>query len=788
MPPRAILSRDPTAAECEEFVHAHEDFVRTGQGELRNPITGRRLDNPNGDRARALLEVCRGILNRNNPPAPIRARTPSPVAQAAAPPPRRQRTGRNNTTVITREQCLEFLRNPTVNPITLETMTTRRAIQAFVSRCVASFPDLEAQLRRVIQYVTSSTNPVMVLMNPVMCDRVRANPDFHPVTNERFNANEINRWVTSCMLLHPIQHIQFNRLTLSNRQVAQIAQDFGHERNISSDIGVEFSVNDRALYRQMGNNFYAHISHFYPRTWISYYWSRQTRPYREPFDPIFLTGQPPELLKSLSSPLSPNKLSIKSGPIGSDENINHSCVNTFKDVINDTAHPYHSIITKIVRLCSYNKEKCNIARIKQVVARIRDHGLTKERALRFNEAKEVPDDFSHLFNINELDIFRHHMQRIQVQYRGQDGVGIGVVRTMIQNCVDEIKRCKFFSPVYPGSNRSVLNPNLTVQTIKDMGFNVHNEADVLKLYEFIGTFFAFCIRFEAPVPIYLARMVIANILYKPDDIKQHMSIFGYLIDCDPENVNSFLHMLRKPAEVEYAMRDYNDEYRLIDNSKPENPVDGSNFLDYLDRLSKHKFLHQIEKDAFDTNARFHAMMKGLYVKNALRDAKLTVLDFDRIFSGKAITLKTIREFVGNTNHVYCTSTNKREVRVYSWFMDILQETGKTIPMDDVPVGDSFKSESSSSHSSQRPKEPTPVRKRNHAFLVFFMHLMHFWTGYRKIDIENRHQVIFERNDGLPTAHTCFRQICLPRNAKSKADLYKRLVTAVFLVEKGVGLY
>lgn len=79
-----------------------------------------------------------------------------------------------------------------------------------------------------------------------------------------------------------------------------------------------------------------------------------------------------------------------------------------------------------------------------------------------------------------------------------------------------------------------------------------------------------------------------------------------------------------------------------------------------------------------------------------------------------------------------------------------------------------------------------TRSKRKAFVDFFMRLMHFWTGYKKIDMMSAHQIIFERDSGIPTSHTCFRQLGLPRDVRSKEDLYARLLTAVFTVEVGVG--
>lgn len=712
MPPRAqstrsVLSRQPTVEECAEFLRAHAEYVRTGQGNLINPITGRRLQNPNAERAQELLRICQGIVQ--------------------APP---------------------IQRNIPVADVHVDNVQHR------------------------------PRNPGVVLRDAGLCQSLRANLYRNPITNGPMPRAEYNEWVTICARMHPLIRVTYEGREYTPQQVYRFLYEDANNRTHSS-----IHVRDKA-------DFIQHLEAYFPIKWIEYYHSPgRRRLYRAPGNAMFSSRDrnlSPEYDKSSSVS---NNLSIKSHTIRSDENIRETCVNTFKTITDDKSHPFRSVLLKVTRLCSYNKDKCNIKRIKDTQKEIADgYGKRRHTELRFPPMKEIPDDLSSLYNFHALTVFHNHIQSLDVTYQGEEGIGSGVTRNFINNCIDQIKRSKMFAPSYPGSTRVVVNPDTTVDSLKDSGFNVQNEKDVLDVYEFVGSFFAFCARFDVPVPIYLARSIISAILHKNTDVLPEMDIFYYLLDADPEIVKSTIQMFGVPNDIEMMFMEMNDDYPL---KKVNEPITQTNFVEYLQLLSRHMFQHQIRPDAFNTNARLKAFIKGFYVKNALRRAKFTVRDFERMVCGRAITMKSINEFVNKKDHITVIAADDNELRIFKWFLEIIRGNGDDIPIDEVPMRDSDNSDSSGSSERRRKnkeKTPSPVKRRQNAFVTFFMNLVQFWTAFRKLDMESVHQVIFERDNGLPSSHTCFRQLSLPRNISSKEDLYKRLVTAVFNVERGIGLY
>ena len=83
--------------------------------------------------------------------------------------------------------------------------------------------------------------------------------------------------------------------------------------------------------------------------------------------------------------------------------------------------------------------------------------------------------------------------------------------------------------------------------------------------------------------------------------------------------------------------------------------------------------------------------------------------------------------------------------------------------------------------------PTNQEERKRIFLQFIEKLIGFWSGLKRIKTDQTYQVFVIRGR-LPMSSTCFYQLKLPNEVRSKAELYRVLVIAVYGVEQGIGLY
>lgn len=479
-----------------------------------------------------------------------------------------------------------------------------------------------------------------------------------------------------------------------------------------------------------------------------------------------------------ATPASPSKSasnkvkSYKSKSIQPEEMLAQSCINKFEGAAKSV---YAPSVNKIIRMCHDTIMKCSTQRVKEIQEMLRDNQYKKRESYSIT----VPDpeqSFIHVFNENKSDIFKMAPYQITVKFmrfaRAQNGVGTGVTRTFIQNCVDAVannyasddpyQQVKFFVRI-PETNRYVINPKMNVQHARYLGYNVQNDADLANLYTQIGRLFAFCLRDDMPLPFNLARAIYANILYKATDITPEMYAFYYIMDSDQELSNNIIKMLRDPDTIEYLGLYIGDD-----------EVTPSNVIKYVHHTSKQKYLHNLYDGAADTYPLLKAFIKGFYVRNDLRINEVSVPELERMMCGSSVNIKNIRAWLKMRNNINYIGSTPQQQQILDWFKEILHDMGKTIPLESV-------------ETVMKRSSPNSQLKRQDAFVLFFMQLMFFWTSYKRINMDMVHRVTFERTDtSLPTSHTCMYALCLPTlKINSKMDLYNALITAVFAVDSGV---
>ena len=169
-----------------------------------------------------------------------------------------------------------------------------------------------------------------------------------------------------------------------------------------------------------------------------------------------------------------------------------------------------------------------------------------------------------------------------------------------------------------------------------------------------------------------------------------------------------------------------------------------------------------------------ALVDGFYIRNKLRRNNATVKQLDKLMSGVSITEASIRTWL-TLDKILIDSNTPQEAKVGAWFEEILNDAGRSFPMDE------FEQEKSSSKSKSTSKQ------KKEKFVEFFTKLMFFWSGLRKLNATSTYQVVFI-DGAMPRASTCFYQLKLPKGVANKETLYRKLVTAVYNVEAGVGLY
>ena len=107
-------------------------------------------------------------------------------------------------------------------------------------------------------------------------------------------------------------------------------------------------------------------------------------------------------------------------------------------------------------------------------------------------------------------------------------------------------------------------------------------------------------------------------------------------------------------------------------------------------------------------------------------------------------------------------------RISQWFKEILFNYGSDYPTNDTP------------------------EQKEQLFIEFFKKLIKFWTGTPVVPVSTDSlRLVFIQTEGtarrLPMAHTCFNTLDIPTNIENKADLYNRLLTAVYQGNQGIAL-
>lgn len=750
--PRGNIGR-AIQAHCDAMLAplTVEQCTRFLRNPTHHPLTNEPIEQ-NSEMFRILSQRCQEIIqwersNRSTARASSRSRRP-----------------------LTREECDQLRANPSINPATSNRINPHgaTAIQ-LLQQCDRDHPLSNAR--------TPMDNALCTI-----CEEVRNNPRINPQTGLPMSNGESMDILETCNMTCPPDFLPLNNRRLSNIDVAKFLHKHGRARDNQQSIFRSQLVRSQEELEE----FLKKVDLYYPRFWIRYYINAGRSKRQFKYYGLHQLAEIQRLMANSSS-ASNSVPSHKSNSLLSDEHLTEKCINIFHGVHED--NPFRRNANKIIRICN-EFNACQDARVSTIQQTIKRRYNEMKRSIVVHIA-EPEKSFSTVFNSSKENIdsiaafFRRNNWVIHVE--GHEGIGEGVIRNFIQNCMKQIsnnprssnpdERVKFFTPLYAGSNRYVINPNISVEQARRLGFDIQTEDDLCRIYKCIGQLFAYCARFGYPIPIYLPRAMLAHILYKQTDITPEMYVFYEILDGDPQVRNSILDLIRNPEHIE--MSGLYDDLMLLD-SHNETEVTPDNFIEYISRKHKHTVMQQLEKGSPNTKKYLDALMSGIYIRKGLQLEKVTVRELDKLMFGLEISYNNVREWVRRTGRIdYIEPSTDYQRNVLTWFQEILNELGATIPVDQVPVEDDDVEEELSGSASTKNKK--------RAFVRFFARLMQFWTGYRKIDTTIIHQVRFERPTGLPTAHTCFNQLCLPGDIVSKEDLYNKLIDAVYNVEMAIGM-
>ena len=455
--------------------------------------------------------------------------------------------------------------------------------------------------------------------------------------------------------------------------------------------------------------------------------------------------------------------------------LQQSCVNLLGSI---RTPPFKSYGNKLKKICTDLVANCQNTRIESIRTELKrvyagpGFRLNMQPTSKIFMAAHNALKATTLLTQQEIkNVFRGEFTTFTGRFFGQEGVGVGVTKTFIQMMLDEIRDDEFFVPAEEGSSRYVMNPVMTKEKLVSMGYRVDTDDDVKGVFTLMGKLFSFCIRYDIPLGFSLSRAILANIIYRDVEIDDDEYVMYYLLEM-PQMSSSVINTLQDPSSFEVAFEDaeFNDYYPLVAENKP---ITKDNFKEYLRLVAKHQLTKQIAVGANDTSKNLKAFLSGFYIRKKLRALNTTVGELDKLMHGATITNESIREWL-TPGRVTISTTDQHENQLGQWLKEIMLSEGNDFPIEEI------------THSPAGTQSRSIETRKKDEFIVFMGKLMFFWTSLRKLDNTQRYQIIFV-DGALPRASTCFYQLKLPRTIQTKDELYRKLITAVYNVEQGVGL-
>jgi len=469
-----------------------------------------------------------------------------------------------------------------------------------------------------------------------------------------------------------------------------------------------------------------------------------------------------------------SKSSIRSTSSSLDETQLHtSCINLLSDTNNPT---FRRFTNKLKKICQQHLEKCDNRRLNDIrrayQSDVREN-ITYDT--EFITISIVPDKpfwpqiiNDYLYAPTDIGDFMKVLdENLLIKFINQKGVGQGVTRTFIQGCLDNIIEHGFFIKTDELSNRYVINPDLTLEKLQALGYQVRGESEIQFIYEKIGAFYQFCMISGYPIGFYLSRSLLYKII-KPKKTPASLSdtfVLYYLLEM-PSISAGIINLLRHPETIKDTGLEFNDDFPLVETDAP---LTADNFRNYLQLRTVHQYTQQLYPRAFNTHSRLEAFLNGFKLyHHKFKAYDMTVSELDKFLCGDSLTLESFMEWYSESPITYSISVLESPTPLKEWFDSILKDNGETFPYIELGM-----------------ERPSTKDGRKTIFLEFISKLLAFWSGIRSLQTSIRYQVIAIDNP-VPKSSTCFYQLKLPKNLPSRDDLYRRLVMAVYGVEQGIG--
>ena len=499
--------------------------------------------------------------------------------------------------------------------------------------------------------------------------------------------------------------------------------------------------------------------------------------------------------------------SAEHSTLTSPTDVHVTCINTLENI----KPPFKTLANKLKVLCTkFNNECASYQTVFNDMLVSVDANTNREMktftnldvenliASMFKVVHSKPAIFRKTWFLVSPKYLQESFALFLLTYAGQQGVGPGVVRSAIQQGMEEITRLGFFTKYDESSNRVFINPNLTLSNKfkRATGLAFDTEEHYESLYEFLGNFIMFMMMHGTGLPFSFSYSILAHAIYKHADITDTDYIAYSMMDF-PGEFGGLTNLMRAPETIEYAYLSFNSQYNL---RPQDDDVDVNNFKEYLASHAKHRALHTLfpkerEPDPAhprDTFNRFKALVRGFEpMRKILRRAHVTLPMLDKYLTSQAITTDIVQALIENFQRNMRNRTTTVEVAAARNMVAILSDNGANFPYDAKGI--------------DRPSSPAG---RLEVFLDFVERLLMFWSGLRSYSPTMNYFVTVRRasefdsaarvrnvrpiteqetQNMMPESHTCMTRIDIPESYHANFDaVYKKLVQASYMFEAGVG--
>lgn len=420
--------------------------------------------------------------------------------------------------------------------------------------------------------------------------------------------------------------------------------------------------------------------------------------------------------------------------------------------------PFTGLVGKLKKIQSrYVRECQDLARIKNVLTVRIDKYRNKKTeitnvdpsyclAAGYKEWTRLPVRERVRFSLVDLKY------RFKVVYKEGAGIGEGVVRDFIQNCVDEMVKYKVFVAIKKDERvlRYVVNEEFvpSEKFIEEMGGEYNKEL----FYEFVGRLLGLILLNEVGLHFNLSYAVLSTMVYKVEELDSDDLIGCYMLDF-PNEFNGYLNLMKKPDDIVYV------DLTLANGDA----VDKNNFRVWLGEMALGTYRGSLKVlgPGFDP------------LRKLLREEKVPFTAIDKLITFETVSAEVVKQLIENLNATVPVGVDV--------MVSILKDKGRTFPFDAIGM-----------------EKPSNSNGRQKVFLQFIERLLLFWSSLKHYVPSFSYKIsrVMDHSDPtvplekrpLPTSHTCFTTIDIPDSYYGNRDmLYRKLVQAVYSVEEGIGL-